>query len=174
MNLIRATRLLARATRTAPRVAVEQNQANESEPISNLFTSSPNMNTSAEAPRPAKEIIFQPKFDLNLASTNETSETTKRFAVQYQAGAVSQVKVGLEISPATRIANINMAEENVAMKFANMTENFLPQKAKIAVPIPTPRVTARNPSSLTVLRFVETNMLPATTMIALAPMINHC
>ena len=160
--------------RTPPSVVAAENQANEPEPIPNLSTRSPNVKTNAEAAKAAIEMIFQPKFALNRASTNETIDTTKRLSVQYQAGAVSQVNDSLRISPATRMENINIAEANVAMKLASMTENFLPQKAKIAVPIPTPSVTPRNPSSGNVSRFVETNMLPAITMIALAPIINHC
>ena len=93
--------------------------------------------------------------------------------VHHQAGAVSQVN-GLKISPTIRIENINMADENVAMKFANITENFLPHKARTPVTAPMPKVTPRNSSEVSLFKLVETKAAPAITMIALAPIINHC
>ena len=168
------TCLLASAIKMPVRPRAADIQPNEGLLNSNIEPSSPIANTNPAAASADREIIFQPKLALNLANTNETAATITRSRVQNQAGAVSQVNDGEEISPVTRIANINMADENVAMKLANITENFLPQKANAPVISATTEVTPRKPSSGKVFRLVETKMLPAITMIALAPIINHC
>ena len=72
------------------------------------------------------------------------------------------------------IENICIADEKVAMKFTSMTENLRPQKAKNPVTAPTPRVTIKNCSDFSVEIFVDTKALPAITVIALAPITNHC
>ena len=173
-NCILPISLLTSAIKIPVKPRAADIQPNEGFRNSNIEPSSPIANTSPAAARAANEISFQPKLALNLAKTNEATATIERLRVQNHAGAVSQVNVSEKISPVTKIANINIADENVAMKFANITENFLPQKATAPVTKATTEVTPKNPSSERVLRLVDTKMLPAITMIAAAPIINHC